>query len=133
MDLRENSISCGFSVERPNALFLAMAHNKEYFGPISTNETSPVHEIEVVGKKGTTSNHLPRAAAPEVPPRQIPYNNNEAMGKPGASGRTLPHPALVAEPSAYIDQYWKHMPIRFHDAKTRRTTGDNVATPCWNC
>jgi pimeloyl-ACP methyl ester carboxylesterase len=121
LDLPEYSISGGFSVERTNALFSAMAHNKEYFGnPYATNETAPCMEIEVVGKKGTTIQTIcPEPLPQEVPPpTKYSYYNNEAEWETWGFGpnSTASWPESQY-PSAYIDQFWKHMPIRFNDAE----------------
>jgi hypothetical protein len=122
LDLPEYSISGGFSVARTNDLFAAMAHNKEYFGtPYATNETVGCIVVEVASKKGGPTNQTicPAALPTEVPPpTKYSYYNNEAEWSTWGFGpnSTEPWPDSLY-PSAHIDQFWKHMPVRFNDVE----------------
>ena len=121
LDLPEYSISGGFSVERMNVLLSAMATNKEYFGDPYASAQTPLPaciEVEVSGKKGTSIQTIcPEPLPSEIPPpTKYSYYNNEAEWLTWGFGEnsTSPWPESLY-PTAHIDQFWKHMPIRFND------------------
>ncbi len=125
LDLAEYSISGGFSVERMNALLAAMAHNKQYFLDPYASLQDPLPECITVGggggkKGGGAAQTICPAPLPEdvPPPTKYSYYNNEAEWETWGFGPNSTEPWDESlYPSAYIDQFWKHMPIRFNDTE----------------
>jgi len=124
LDLPEYSISGGFSVERLGALIAAMNFNKANFNdPYASARTPPPDCITTIssGKKGggTEVTVCPEPLPEEVPPpTKFSYYNNEAEWSTWGFGPNSTEAWPESRyPTADIDQFWKHMPVRFNDAE----------------